>query len=106
MRCFGAIFLSAIAFSGFALAPETLRDLALGDNDAKAKARGIAAASADSALVRLRQALLAGEVQTVGDAQILLVKGDAAADLLTGKAIAPLPENRDDVVIHNRIQIG
>jgi len=104
MRCFGAIFLSAIAFSAFALAPETLRDLALGDNDAKAKAIGIAAASGDSALLPLLQALLDGEVQTVGDAQILLVKGDAATDLLTGKAITPLPENRDDVVINNRIR--
>src|SRR6202158_5491721 len=104
MRCFGAIFLSAIAFSAFALAPETLRDLALGDNDAKAKAIGIAAASADSALLPLLQALLDGEVQTVGDAQILLVKGDAATDLLTGKTITPLPENRDDVVINNRIR--
>src|SRR6202022_4416923 len=104
MRCLGAIFLSAMAFSAFALAPETLRDLALGDNDAKAKAIGIAAASGDSALLPLLQALLDGEVQTVGDAQILLVKGDAATDLLTGKAITPLPENRDDVVINNRIR--
>ena len=104
LRCFGAIFLSAMAFSAFALAPETLRDLALGDNDAKAKAIGIAAASGDSALLPLLQALLDGEVQTVGDAQILLVKGDAATDLLTGKAITPLPENRDDVVINNRIR--
>jgi urea transport system permease protein len=104
MRCFGAIFLSAMAFSAFALAPETLRDLALGDNDAKAKAIGIAAASGDSALLPVLQALLDGEVQTVGDAQILLVKGDAATDLLTGKAITPLPENRDDVVINNRIR--
>src|SRR5450755_3806018 len=104
MRCLGAIFLSAIAFSAFALAPETLRDLALGDNDAKAKAIGIAAASGDSALLPLLQALLDGEVQTVGDAQILLVKGDAATDLLTGKAVTPLPENRDDVIINNRIR--
>jgi urea transport system permease protein len=106
MRCLGAIFLSAIAFSAFALAPETLRDLALGDNDAKAKAIGTAAASGDSALLPLLQALLDGEVQTVGDTQILLVKGDAATDLLTGKAITPLPENRDDVVINNRIRKG
>jgi urea transport system permease protein len=104
MRCLGAIFLSAIAFSALALAPETLRDLALGDNDAKAKAIGIAAASGDSALLPLLQALLDGEVQTVGDVQILLVKGDAATDLSTGKAITPLPENRDDVVINNRIR--
>jgi urea transport system permease protein len=104
MRRFAALTLSAMAWSACAVPPETLHDLALGDNDAKEKAIGIAAASGDSALLPLLQALLDGDVQTVGDSQILLVKGDAATDLLTGKAITPLPENRDDVVINNRIR--
>ena len=104
VRCFAAFALSAMAWSACALPPETLHDLALGDNDAKEKAIAVAAASGDIAYLPLLQALLDGEVQTVGDAQILLVKGDAAVDLLTGKAVTPLPENRDDVVINNRIR--
>ena len=104
MRCFAALALSAMAWSACALAPETLHDVALGDNDAKAKAIAVAAASGDIAYLPLLQAVLDGEVQTVGDAQILLVKGDTATDLLTGKAVTPLPENRDDVVINNRIR--
>ncbi len=103
-RCFAAVALGAMAWSACALAPETLRDLALGDNDAKAKAIAVAAASGDITYLPVLQALLDGEVQTVGDAQLLLVKGDAATDLSTGKAIAPLPENRDDVIINNRIR--
>ena len=43
LRGFTALALLAMAWSASALAPETLRDLALGDNDAKAKAIGIAA---------------------------------------------------------------
>jgi urea transport system permease protein len=81
-----------------------VRDLALGDNDAKAKAIGAAAASGDIANLTLLQAMLDGEVQTVGDTQVLLVKGDAATDLLTGKAVTPLPGDREDVVINNRIR--
>src|SRR3989440_9994382 len=104
MRCFAALALSAMAWSACALAPETLHDIALGDNDAKAKAIAVAAVSGDIAYLPLLQAVLDGEVQTVGDAQILLVKGDTATDLLTGKAVTPLPENRDDVVINNRIR--
>ena len=104
MRCFAAFAVSVMAWSACALPPEALHDLALGDNDAKAKAIAVAAASGDIAYLPLLQALLDSEVQTVGDEQILLVKGDSAVDLLTGKAITPLPENRDDVVINNRIR--
>jgi urea transport system permease protein len=104
VRWFAAFALSALAWSACASSPEMLRDLALGDNDAKAKAVAAVAASGDITYLPLLQALLDGEVQTVGDAQILLVKGDAATDLLTGKAVAPVPENRDDVVINNRIR--
>ena len=104
LRCFAAFALSGLAWSACALAPETLHDLALGDNDAKAKAIGIAAASGDISSLPLLQSLLDGEVQTVGDEQILLVKGETGIDLVTGKAIAPVPENRDDVVINNRIR--
>src|ERR1700686_4471476 len=84
VRCFAAFALSAMAWSACALPPETLHDLALGDNDAKEKSIAIAAASADIAYLPLLQALLDGEGQTVGAAQILLVKGDTAVDLLTG----------------------
>ena len=104
LRGFVAIVLGAMACSASALAPDTLHDLALGDNDAKAKGIAAAAASGDISALPLLQALLDGEVQTVGDAQILLVKGDTATDLVTGKSVTPLPDNRDDVVINNRIR--
>jgi len=35
---------------------------------------------------------------------VLIVKGDAAIDVLAGTAVRPLPEARDDVVINNRVR--
>ena len=104
MRCCLALFFGAMSFLSHAIAPEVVRDLALGDNDAKAKAIGALAASGDAAALPLLQALLEGQVQTVGDAQVLLIKGDSASDLVSGQTVAPLPENRDDVIINNRIR--
>jgi urea transport system permease protein len=104
MRCCIALLLGAMSLRAHAVAPEAVRDLALGDNDAKAKAIGALAASGDAAALPLLQALLDGQVQTVGDAQVLLIKDGVAKDLASGQTVAPLPENRDDVVINNRIR--
>jgi urea transport system permease protein len=87
-----------------AVAPQTVRDVAFGDSDAKIAAIAALTSSGDAEALALLQALLDGEVQTVGENQVLLVKGDAATDLLTGKAVSPLPGDRDDIVINNRVR--
>ena len=89
-----------------AVTPETLRQLAFGEGDDKLKAIGALTASGSAESLAVLQALLDGNVQTVGDSQVLLVKDDAATDLATGKSITPLPENRDDVVVNNRVRKG
>jgi urea transport system permease protein len=89
-----------------ALDPQTLHHLAFGESDDKLKAIGALAAKGDAEALAILQALLDGNVQTVGDTQVLLVKDDAATDVATGKSIKPLPENRDDVVINNRVRKG
>jgi len=101
---------AAAAFLGSAAAaavdPEVLHQLAFGESDDKLKAIGVLAASDDAEALALLQALLEGSVQTVGDSQVLLVKDDAATELATGKSITPVPENREDVVINNRVRKG
>ena len=87
-----------------AVAPQTVRDLAFGESDAKIAAIAALTSSGDAEALSLLQALLDGEVQTVGENQVLLVKGDAATDLLTGKAVSPVPGDRDDIVINNRVR--
>ena len=87
-----------------AITPDQIRDLALGENDAKVKTIGALLTAGDADAVPVLQSLLAGDVQTVGDTQVLLVKGEAATDMLTGRAVTPLPESRDDVIINNRVR--
>ena len=104
LRRLAAVLLVASSSTVAAVAPETIRDLAFGDSDVKIKAIGALLASGDESASSLLEALVAGEVQTVGDDRVLQVKGDTATDLLTGKAVSPLPENRDDIVINNRVR--
>jgi urea transport system permease protein len=100
----GMVALVASAATG----PEIIRDIAFGDSDAKVAAIRELSAAGDPAALPLLQSLLDGEVQTVGDTDVLLVKGTGAdvlaTDLLTGKAVAPVPDNRDDIVINNRMR--
>jgi urea transport system permease protein len=113
MRRFVAAFLR-VALAGVgtllavsataALDPEAIRALAFGESDAKIQAIGTIGSSGDVDAVRLLQSFLDGEVQTVGETQVLLVHGEAGTDVLTGKALSPLPENRDDIILNNRVR--
>ncbi len=86
-----------------AMAPELLRDLAFGENDAKVQAIAGLVATAEPGGLALLQALLDGEVQTAGQL-VLKVKDGVAVDLATGKSVVPPPEPRDDVVLNNRVR--
>ncbi len=97
-----AVALAASASA--AIAPQTIRDLAFGESDAKIAAIGTLTTGGDPQALPLLQALLDGEVQTVGEDQVLLVKGDTATDLLTGRTVSPLPANLDDIVVNNRVR--
>jgi len=92
------------ARAAYALPAEIVHDLAFGEGDERAKAIGALVASGDTAALPLLQAMIDGEMQTVGDKTVLIVKGDKAIDAVTGQSIAPLPENRDDVVVNNRLR--
>jgi len=96
--------LVALASTGAqAIAPELVRDLAFGENEAKVKAIAGVVASGDSGALPLLQALQDGEVQTAGK-RALQVKGAIAIDLVTGESVEPLPDTRDDVVLNNRVR--
>jgi len=84
--------------------PDVVRDLALGEADAKVAAIRALGASGNPDALPLLKSLLDGEIQTVDDKQVLLIKGDAATDMLTGQAVSPVPAARDEVVINNRLR--
>ena len=95
---------SVLCLSGAqAIAPELVRDLALGENEAKVKAIAVVVAGGEAGALSLLQALQDGEVQTAGD-RVLQVKDNVATDLVTGAAVQPLPEPRDEVVLNNRVR--
>jgi urea transport system permease protein len=104
--CLAGIALLISPHASAAVDPKTLHDLAFGESDDKLKAIGALTAAGGADALALLQALRDGEVQTSGEDQVLLVKDDAATDLSTGKSVTPLPENRDDIVINNRVRKG
>jgi urea transport system permease protein len=98
----------ALLLPGFsalaAVAPETIRDLAFGESDARSKAIATVVASGDAGALALLQAVQDGEVKTVGEDRVLLIKGEEATDLATGQAVKPIPDNLDDIVVNNRLR--
>ncbi len=100
-----AVWLCAVLHAATvqAIAPEVVRDLALGENDAKVKAIATLVVSGEGGALALLQSLLDGEVQTAGD-RVLRIRGGTAVDLATGAAIDPVPEPREDVVLNNRVR--
>src|SRR5437763_5379890 len=96
------LLLPASAFA--AIAPESIRDLALGEGDARESAIASIVASGDPSAQSLLQAMQGGDVKTVGDDRVYLIKGDEAVDLLTGKTVKPVPDNLEDVVVNNRLR--
>src|SRR5690349_20075737 len=87
-----------------AIAPETVKNLALGESDARASAIAAIVASGDPAALSLLQAMQDGDVKTAGDEAVYPIKGCEAVDLLTGKALKPVTGKLDDVVVNNRLR--
>ena len=105
VRLLSALLLALFAsIAAAALPADVVKALAFGDGDERAQAIGALVAGGDAAALPLLQALLDGELQTVGEDRVLIVKGNAATDAVTGAAVAPLPDNRDDVVVNNRLR--
>src|SRR4051812_29547902 len=105
LACLLFAFLAhAVSAMAAAVAPEIVRDLAFGEGDVRAKAIAAIGGGGDARAQSLLQALLDGDVKTVGEARVLLVKGDEATDLLTGATVKPLPDNLEDIVVNNRLR--
>ena len=109
LRLFLQCLLLLVATSSPAVTPEALQKLAFGEPDEKIIVLGEIAAAADESAITLLQALSDDSVQAhAGKKLVLIVKDGKGIDAATGKAVEPLPEGLDDVVINNRVrgQIG
>jgi len=92
-----------IALPAAALDPAAVQKLATGDGDEKVEAITALLAAGDPRAALVLRALADGELATAGD-RVLIVKGNAATDAVTGAAVTPLPDARDDVTVNNRIR--
>ncbi len=100
LTCLLSAFYAVAAQS---ISPEKIRDLAFGENDAKIEAIAALAVEGDDGALALLQALSDGGIQTSGE-QVLKVKDKAAVDVITGKAVDPVPATLDDIVLNNRVR--
>jgi urea transport system permease protein len=106
MRTLLAILLAAAALlarPAAALDAALVEKLGLGDSDEKVAAINALAATGDPKAAELLAALAEGDLQVAGK-RVLVVKGDQATDAATGETVAPLPPDREDVVVNNRLR--
>jgi urea transport system permease protein len=92
-----------LARPALALDAVLIEKLGHGDSDEKVAAINALAATGDPRAADLLTSLAEGDVQTAGK-RVLVVKGEKATDAATGEAVAPLPADREDVVVNNRLR--
>jgi urea transport system permease protein len=106
MRRFLAILLLALgplARPAAAIDAAVVDRLAFGESDEKIAAVGALVASGDERALPILQALADGSVQTSGR-RVLIIAGEEATDAVTGEKVRPLPEEREDIVVNNRLR--
>ncbi len=103
-RMLAFLAFAVLAQAANALPVEIVRDLAFGESDAKIKAIGDIADSGDPKALALLRAMIEGELVTVGDDRVLIVRGDSVTDAVTGGVVNPIPEGRSDVMVNNRMR--
>jgi urea transport system permease protein len=96
-------WLLLVSSHAFALDAAAVNKLAFGESDEKLQAVNAMVASGDPRAAMLLKALADGQVQTAGE-RVLIVRGDEGEDAATGAKVSPLPEEREDVVVNNRLR--
>src|SRR5205085_12274039 len=77
--------------------------LGFGDSDERVAAINEIVLSGHARAGVVLEALAAGDLQTAGK-RVLIVQGDKATDAVTGENVTPLPAERDDVSVNNRLR--
>ena len=103
MRTLIFLLLMACAAPALALDKDVVEKLAFGDGDERSAAVLALVKDGDEAAVPLLKALDGDSVQSV-EKRVLIINGDEGIDAVTGEKVSPLPENRDDVVVNNRLR--
>ncbi|MDW5442676.1 urea ABC transporter permease subunit UrtB [Polaromonas sp. SM01] len=88
-----------IAASAYALSPEEVKGMALGETEARVEALGKAAAKPDEKTTAFIQALADDAVKTAGE-QVFVIKDDKGFDPISGAALK-VPDDAEDVINNN-----
>src|SRR5262245_20643675 len=102
-----AALLAACIRPAAALDRAAVEKLAIGDGEEKIAAIAAIATEGDSRAIPVLQAFANGELQVAGGTagkRVLIVKGEEALDALTGAKVSPLPAEREDVLVNNRLR--
>jgi urea transport system permease protein len=99
------IIAAVCLFAPFAFAQDakTVEKLAFGDSDEKVEAIAALVAAGNEKSAAILQALADGELYTAGK-RVLVVKGDAATDAVTGEKLAKVAEDKEDITVNNRLR--
>jgi urea transport system permease protein len=82
---------------------KTVEKLAFGEGDEKIEAIAALVAAGDEKSAAVLQALADEELYTSGK-RVLIVKGDAATDAVTGEKLAAVPDDKEDITVNNRLR--
>ncbi len=105
MRGILLVLMLAAAFVRPALALDAaaVSRLTAEGSDEKIEAIAALVAEGDPRAMTVLQALADGELHAAGK-RVLIVKGDSATDAVTGEKVAPLPAEREEVNVNNRLR--
>src|SRR5258705_4781143 len=95
--------LGSCASAALAQDAKTVEKLAFGESAEKVEAVAALVAAGDEKSAALLQALADGELTTAGK-RVLIVRGENAMDAATGVKVAPLPEDREEITVNNRLR--
>jgi urea transport system permease protein len=92
-----------LTFGVFAQEPHTVEKLAFGESDEQVEAIAQLVAAGNEKSTAILQAFADGELYTSGK-RVLIVKGDSAADAVTGEKLATIPADKEDITVNNRLR--
>jgi len=103
MKTLITIALCLLSFPAFPQEGKSIEKLAFGESDEKIEAMAALVASGTAKAAEILQALADGELNTSGK-RVLIVQGDSAVDAVTGEKLAKVPEDKEDIIVNNRVR--
>ena len=103
MKTLITIALCLLSFPAFPQDGKSIDKLAFGESEEKIEAMAALVASGTVKAAEILQALADGELNTSGK-RVLIVRGDSAVDAVTGEKLAQVPEDKEDIIVNNRVR--